>query len=176
MEKGTITIFGSSLPKSGEKEYEDAYYIGKSLAKHGYNICSGGSQGIMDAVSKGAKEEGREAIGITVEIFNTAKSTNLTKEIECKTLFERLDNLTNLANGFIILPGGTGTLLEISLIWELMNKNIQNIKPAAALGSMWKNIITPMEKRVKIEKRKENLIKCFDTPDEIIKFMQKELE
>ena len=51
-----------SLPKAGEKEYEEAYYIGKTLAKHGYNICSGGSQGIMDAVSKGAKEEGTATV------------------------------------------------------------------------------------------------------------------
>ena len=52
MKNKTITIFGSSIPQIGDKEYTDAYFIGKELAKSGFNICSGGSLGIMDAVSK----------------------------------------------------------------------------------------------------------------------------
>ena len=48
----TITIFGSSIPLPGEIEYEDAYYIGKALAKEGFNICSGGSMGIMDVIKE----------------------------------------------------------------------------------------------------------------------------
>lgn len=171
MKRKTITIFGSSLPQSGEKEYTDAYYIGKSIAKNGFNICSGGAQGIMDAVSKGAVGEGMEAIGITVSIFNSPSSGNLTQEIKCDTLSQRLDTLIDYGDGFIILPGGTGTLLELSLIWELFNKNVIQEKPVACLGKMWKQIIEPMENRVRFENRKENLISCFDNPDEVIEFI-----
>lgn len=167
----TITIFGSSLPKPGEKEYNDAYYIGKTIANNGFDICSGGAQGIMDAVSKGAVEAGREAIGVTVSIFESPSSKNLTKEIKCDTLSQRLDTLIEYGNGFIILPGGTGTLLELSLIWELFNKNVIDEKPVACLGEMWKHIVQPMEARVKYERRKENLIRCFESPDEVINFI-----
>lgn len=172
MDQKTITIFGSSLPKPGEKEYEDAYYIANQLAKSGFDICSGGSLGIMDAVSKAARNEGRKAIGVTVKIFESKSSSNLSHEIKCDTLFERLDNLINLGDAYIVLPGGTGTLLEISLVWELMNKNILDNKPIACLGEMWKNMVDPMEKRVKWEKRKENLVSCFDDKNDLIQFIK----
>jgi len=176
MNTKTITIFGSSLPIPGELEYEDAYYIGKSLARNGYNICSGGAQGIMDAVSKGAIEEGKEAIGITVDMFNAISSKNLTREVKCNTLYQRLENLIELGDGFIILPGGTGTMLEISLIWEMFNKNVIEEKPIACLGKMWEGIVSLMEERVKYEKRKVNLIKCLSTPKDIVEFMNNELK
>ena len=102
----TVTIFGSSIPQIGDKEYNDAYYIGKELAKNGFNICSGGSLGIMDAVSKAASEEGKKAIGVTVKIFNSQTSKFLTEEIKCDTIFERLNNLVNIGDAFIVLPGG----------------------------------------------------------------------
>lgn len=172
MKTKTITIFGSSLPKEGEKEYEDAYFIGRKLGESGCNICSGGFQGIMDAVSKGAKEAGAEAIGITVPLFNSKSSKYLTQEVICNTLFERLDKLITYGDGFIILPGGTGTLLEISLVWEMLNKNLSEPKPIACLGKMWNSIVTPMEERVKFEGRKENLISCFNTVDEVLEFIQ----
>ncbi len=176
MNQKTITIFGSSLPKPGEQEYEDAYLIGKKLAKNGFNICSGGAQGIMDAVSKAAVEEGKQAIGVTVAMFNSPSSKYLTNEIKCDTLFQRLDNLIEIGDGFIILPGGTGTLVEISLVWELFNKGIIEEKPVACLGDMWNKIITPMEKRVQYENRKENLIKCFFNVDDVIDFITNELK
>ncbi|MCB9247843.1 MAG: hypothetical protein H6613_04515 [Ignavibacteriales bacterium] len=59
MKTKTVTVFGSSMPKPGEEEYENAYLIGKLLAQKGFNVCTGGAQGIMDAVSKGAVEEER---------------------------------------------------------------------------------------------------------------------
>lgn len=176
MKNKTITIFGSSIPLPGEKEYEDAYYIGKAFAKEGFNICSGGSMGIMDAVSKGAAEEGREAIGVTVEIFNSKSTPYLTKEIKCPTLFERLDNLVNIGDGFVILPGGTGTMLEISLLWELFNKDLMKSKPTTSLGNLWKNIVNEMEERNKSENRNLNLIQCFDDRDALIKFMNENLK
>ena len=172
MSNRTITIFGSSIPQVGDKEYMDAYYIAKELAKGGFNICSGGSLGIMDAVSKAAYEEGRTAIGVTVKIFNSQTTEYLTKEIKCDTIYERLDNLISIGDAYIVLPGGTGTLLELSFVWELLNKNVMNIKPFASLGVMWKNIVDIMEERVKSEGRAEGLIKNFTNPDEIIQFIK----
>jgi uncharacterized protein (TIGR00730 family) len=176
MKTKTITIFGSSMPTPGDTDYEDAYVIGKKLGEKGFNICSGGFQGIMDAVSKGAQEAGAEAIGITVPLFNAKSSKYLTTEIECSTLFERLDNLITYGDGFIILPGGTGTLLEISLVWEMINKNLSEPKPVACLGEMWNKIVAPMEERVKFEGRRENLINCFNTVDEVLDFITYQLK
>jgi uncharacterized protein (TIGR00730 family) len=176
MKVKTITVFGSSMPKPGDKDYEDAYLIGKKLGEKGFNICSGGFQGIMDAVSKGAKEAGAEAIGITVPLFKSKSSKYLNHEIQCDTLFERLDNLITYGDGFIILPGGTGTLLEISLVWEMINKNLSDVKPVVCLGEMWSKIVAPMEERVKLEGRRENIINCFNTVDEVVNFITSQLK
>jgi len=175
MKQKTVTVFGSSLPLPGEKEYEDAYLLGKLLAQNNFNVCSGGFNGIMDAVSKGAFEEGKEAVGITVDLFNALPSTHLTKEIKCNTLFDRIERLINYGDAFIVLPGGTGTLVELSLVWEFMNKGLMDKKPLVCFGTMWKNITDEMEKRIGIEKRETELMTYFDDIEKCVKYIVKEV-
>ena len=174
--KKTITVFGSSIPKQNEQEYETAYKLGIELAKRGFNVCTGGYQGIMDAVSKGASENGAEAIGITVDLWGAIPSKYLTKVIECETLFERITKLVETGDGYVILQGGTGTLLELSVIWELMNKNLLTTKPVACYSKMWKNIVEVMEKQINKEGRKTGLIKPCDTVEEIVEYLDKQLK
>ncbi len=173
--KKTITIFGSSLPRSNDEEYETAYKLGKLLAQKGFNVCTGGYQGIMDAVSKGSTENGGEAIGVTVDLWGAAPSKYLTKEIKCKTLFERITKLVELGDAYVILQGGTGTLLELSVVWELMNKNLLKIKPVVCHSKMWNEIVGIMEKQIEHEGRKNGLIKCADSVEEIAEYIEAEL-
>lgn len=173
--KKTITIFGSSIPKQNESEYGTAYKLGIELAKRGYNVCTGGYQGIMDAVSKGAIENGAEVIGITVDLWGAVPSKYLTKEIRCETLFERITKLVETGDGYVILQGGTGTLLELSIVWELMNKNLLSTKPAACHSKMWKDIVEVMEKQIQREGRKTGLIKPCDSVEQIAEYLDKKL-
>lgn len=161
MKNKFVTVFGSSVPKPGEEEYKTAYRLGMLLAKSGLNVCTGGYQGIMDAVSKGAREVGAEAIGVTIDIYNSVPSKYLTKEIKCQTLFERLDNLIKIGDAYIILQGGTGTLVELAIVWEFINKKMMPKKPVACHGKMWSDIVSLMESQIKKEKRETGLIKCF---------------
>ena len=170
--KKIISIFGSSIPKQGDKEYETAYELGILLAKKGFDICTGGYQGIMDAISKGANENGAEAIGVTVDLWGAKPSKYLTKQIECKTLFERITKLVEFGDGYVILQGGTGTLLELSVVWEFMNKNLFAVKPTACHSKLWKDIVGIMEKQIEHEGRKNGLIKCFDSPEEIANYLE----
>lgn len=167
----TVTIFGSSIPRPGDADYESAFRLGNILGQNNLNVCTGGFGGIMDAVSKGASEAGAEVIGVTVNIFNAIPSIYLTKEIKCDTLFERLTKLLELGDAYIILNGGTGTLLELSLVWELMNKNLLAEKPCASVGKMWGSIVSAMEKQIKKEKRKTGLIKCFNSAEESAEYI-----
>lgn len=176
MDNKTITIFGSSSPLPGEREYEFAYELGKKLAEENINDCTGGAMGIMDAASKGAKENGTEAIGVTVDIFGSKTSTHLTKEVKCNTLFERIDNLIHFGDGFIILPGGTGTLVELAIAWELINKNINDPKPICTFGKPWQNIVEAMEDRLVIEKKQNGLVKHFDEVDPMVSFIAEKLK
>ena len=164
--KKFVTVFGSSIPKPGDEEYTTAYNLGKKLAANGLNVCSGGFQGIMDAVSKGATECGGEAVGVTLDIYNVVASKYLTKQISCHSLTERLKNLIEIGDAYIVLQGGTGTLLELALVWEYMNKNMIDIKPFVCHSTMWKQIVDVMEKQIQKENRKTGLLKCFDKIDD----------
>jgi uncharacterized protein (TIGR00730 family) len=168
----TITVFGSSKPLPGEEEYEIAYNLGKQLGEAGFNVCSGGYQGIMDAVSKGAVESGKEAVGVTVDLFNALPSKHLTKQIECHTLFERIQKLVELGDAYVILTGGTGTMLELSVVWELVNKNLIDQKPILCNGVIWKPVIESLDKRMEFENREVGLVKWFETIDDIVDYLK----
>lgn len=170
--KKTITIFGSSLPKEGDKEFEDAYLLGCLLAKDNFNICTGGYRGIMHAASKGAKENGAEVTGITVDLWGAVPSEYLTKEIRCESLFERITKLIETGDGYIILQGGTGTLLELAAVWELMNKNLLVKKPAACHSAMWGKIVPVMDQQIERENRTAGLIKCFEDVEAIAEYFR----
>jgi predicted Rossmann-fold nucleotide-binding protein len=126
----------------------------------------------MEAVSKGAVEGGAEATGVTIRDWKTIPNSYLTKNIVCENLFERIQTLVNLADGFIILKGGTGTLLELAAVWEFMNKNIFTVKPVACHSPMWKQIVDIMEIQIESEKRKTGLVKCFDNINDIAEFLK----
>ena len=173
--KKTITIFGSAQPKEGEEEFETAYKLGALLAKNYFNVCTGGFQGTMNAVSKGAVENGAEAIGITVDLWNASPSKYLTKQIKCGSLFERISKLVELGDAYIILQGGTGTLLELSVVWEMMNKKMLNIKPVACHSSMWKGIVDIMDRQLIHENRPTKYIESFDNIEEIVNYIKNKI-
>ncbi len=168
----TVTIFGSSKPLPGEEEYETAYQLGKLFGEAGFSLCTGGYQGIMDAVSKGASGFDVDVIGVTVDLFSAQPSKHLTKQIHCNSLFERIEKLIELGDAYIILRGGTGTLVELTIAWELMNKNLIEHKPIACHGEMWRRIIQPMEERIEYEKRETGLVQCFDSIEECFDFIE----
>ncbi len=169
--KKCVTVFGSSIPKQGEVEYETAYKLGSIFAQAGFNVCSGGYQGIMDAVSKGCKENFGDALGVTLDIYNSTPSSYLSEELKCNSLFERLKNLIEFGDAYVVLNGGTGTLVELAFVWEYINKNMLDAKPFACHGILWNNIVQIMEAQILKEKRKTGLITCFEDVDKCGEFI-----
>jgi uncharacterized protein (TIGR00730 family) len=173
--KKVVTIFGSSKPTQNEEQYTTAYQIGKQLALKGFDVCTGGFNGIMEAASKGAVEGGAEAIGVTVNLWGRSSNKYITKEIKCNSLLERIQKLIELGNGFIVLQGGTGTLLELAAIWEFINKGLMQSKPIACYSSLWKKIVSEMNEQMKTEERKTDLVKTFNTSEEIVDYLQQNI-
>lgn len=171
MEK-TITVFGSSKPAAGEEQYSSGYELGKKLAENGFNVCTGGFNGIMEAVSKGANEMGMDAIGITIDTWGRMPNRYLTKEFKCNSIFERVQKLIELGDGFAVLQGGTGTLLELAAVWELFNKKIMKWKPVACHSPMWREIVAIMDLQMKSENRETERIKVFENIDEIVNYLR----
>ena len=89
--KKVITVFGSSKPVINDEQYTTAYNLGKQLAQGGFNVCTGGFYGIMEATSKGAVEGGAEAIGVTVNLWNGRANKYVTKEIVVPVTMTYLD-------------------------------------------------------------------------------------
>lgn len=173
--KKVITIFGSAKPINNDEQYLTAYNLGKNLALNGFDICTGGFNGIMEAASKGAVEGGGNAIGVTVDLWQRSANKYITKEIKCNTLLERIDKLIELGDGFVVLQGGTGTLLELAAVWEYANKDLMRIKPIACHSSIWETIVSEMNEQMKLEGRPSDIVKTFDTIDEIVDYLKANL-
>ena len=172
----TVTIFGSSLPREGDKEYEAAYKLGSMLGAVGLHVCSGGYYGIMEAVSKGAYENDTDAIGVTLQYMRAEPNEYITKTIVCPSLFERIQKLIELGDAFIILQGGTGTLLELAAVWEYMNKSLMPQKPIGCHSSMWNSIVSVMDSQILKEKRKSGLVTCFEKIEDCAGFVIQKLQ
>ena len=103
--------------------YELAYSVGKLLAQAGFGIANGGYAGVMEASAAGAAKAGGLVTGVTCRAFKSAMANEyITKEIVTETLDQRIDTLIKAGDAFVVLPGGTGTLLELAKVWELKNK------------------------------------------------------
>ncbi len=136
-----ISVFGSSRPREGDADYEDARELGRALAAHGFRVCSGGYGGVMEAVSRGAKEAGGSTLGITAEFFQSHANRWVDDEIHVGTWEERLFELIRRGDGFVACKGGTGTLVELAVVWEMLNKSVMARKPFVVLGDFWQPIL-----------------------------------
>jgi hypothetical protein len=137
-----VTVFGSSRPHERDADYEEARVLGRALANHGLAVCSGGYGGVMAAVSRGAKEAGGKTYGVTADFFKTAKLNPwIDVEARMKTWEERLFELIRRADGLVACKGGTGTLVELAVVWEMLNKSVMTGKPFAVLGDFWRPVL-----------------------------------
>jgi uncharacterized protein (TIGR00725 family) len=137
-----VTIFGSSRPCEGEAEYTEARLLGRLLAERGFAVCSGGYAGVMEAVSRGAKDAGGKTYGVTAEFFRAAVCNAwIDVEIRKQTWEQRLFELIRRGDAYVACRGGTGTLVELAVVWEMMNKGVVPGKPFAVLGKFWVPII-----------------------------------
>ncbi len=136
-----ISVFGGSQPKPGESVYEEAVHLGRLLAQAGYTVLNGGYIGTMEAVSRGANEAGGQVIGITcdeIEAWRPVKANRwVTEEWHYGTLHERLFALITHADAYLALPGGVGTLGEITLTWNQLITGVLAPRPLILIGPGW---------------------------------------
>lgn len=141
MDEKIVTVFGSSRPQGGEAEYEEARELGKRLAERGFAVCTGGYGGVMEGVSRGAKEAGGKTYGVTAEFFRRQANEWVDVEVRKKTWEERLFGLIEMGDGFVACKGGTGTLVELAVVWEMLNKSVMEAKPFVVFGDFWQPIL-----------------------------------
>ncbi len=139
-----VSVFGGSQPKEDSTAYAEAMELGKLLAQRGHTVLTGGYIGVMEAVSRGAQEAGGHVIGVTcedIEAWRPIKANAwVMEEIRKKTLVERLHTLIHESDAALALPGGPGTLTEISLMWNLMTVESLHRRPLILIGDGWQSV------------------------------------
>lgn len=152
-------IFGSYKDLSQEKK-EEIVGLGKQLAQMGITVMSGGFGGTMEDISRGAKLAGGKTIGVTCYLWSSLryKKPNefVDEEIIAKSLPERIEVMLKEADAFVVFPGGTGTLLELSTALEYMNKELMAPKPIIAIGDYWKPALSSLKSEPILSKEIKN--------------------
>jgi hypothetical protein len=139
--KKIITVFGSSRPEEGHADYAEALALGGALAAAGFTVCTGGYGGVMEAVSRGAGEAGGHVLAVTSTFFRSRTNRWVQDETSVATWQERLFELVRRGDGYVACKGGTGTLVELAVVWEMLNKKAMAQRPFVVLGDFWQPIL-----------------------------------
>jgi len=167
MTEPTVSIFGTSRARPGEPVFVLAEQVGRALAQAGFVVANGGYDGTMLAGAKGAAEVGGTVIGVTCSAFKRSVANEYVgREIQTNSLDERLATLVEIAQAYVVLPGGTGTLLELASVWELKNKKFfDRDRPIVLLGDFWKPVVDVVAKD---DPRSVERLVLADTPAEAV--------
>jgi uncharacterized protein (TIGR00730 family) len=137
-----VTIFGSARLKPGSFGYEETKRAAAALAEMDCDIVTGGGPGLMQAANEGAASKQASSIGIRVELpFEQEVNAFVTEAFEHRTFFTRLHQFVLASDAFIVAPGGIGTVLEMMLIWQLLQVKHLERAPLILVGSMWPGLV-----------------------------------
>lgn len=129
---------------------------------------------MMEAVSRGAKEAGGHTIAVTANSFTSRANPWIDEEIRVDSWQERLFELIARAQGYVACPGGTGTLAELALVWEMLNKGVMREKPMIVLGKFWQPVIECVREIEAIHDSRwseRGIIHSAATPAEAVEFL-----
>ena len=174
-----VTVFGSARAKKGDQLYTKAYELARVLGRNKFNVITGGGPGVMEAVNKGAKEEGAQSVGINIELpFEQKPNPFITVPLSFKYFFVRKVMFIKYAIAYIVLPGGFGTLDEFFEAITLVQTNKIRPFPVVLVGSdFWGSLVEWMEKnmlsRGLISKDDLSIFKIMDDPEEIVAYIKK---
>jgi len=139
-----VSIFGSARVKPGSFGYETTKKCAAELAKLGCDIITGGGPGLMQAANEGAASapERSKSIGICIELpFEQETNSFVSQAFGHRTFFTRLHQFVLNSDAFLVAPGGIGTVLEMTLIWQLLQVEHLKGAPLILVGQMWPGLI-----------------------------------
>jgi uncharacterized protein (TIGR00730 family) len=139
-----VTIFGSARAREGTFGYDETKRVAAALAAMGCDIITGGGPGLMQAANEGAatSPERAQSIGIRVDLpFEQDVNAFVAQAFEHRTFFTRLHQFVLASDAFIVGPGGIGTVLEMMMIWQLIQVRHLPDTPLILVGRMWPDLI-----------------------------------
>lgn len=170
-----VTVFGASRVGPESEEYRLAYRLGQLLGERGYAVCNGGYDGTMEAAARGAKEAGGRAIGVLVQSLSHRAHNDWLDDVErTESLLGRLERLVALGEGFIVLPGGIGTLLEMALVWNLTQVR-ELEKPVILIGAGWRAVLDALSENLLVRPIDREQLLHANTPEEAVALLDRRL-
>jgi len=174
-----VTIYGSARLGVNDKLYAQTEEIARRLGEMGFSIVTGGGPGVMEAANKGALKAGVTSVGLNIDLpEEQVSNAYTTKSITFSHFFARKVMLVKYATAFIIMPGGLGTLDEVTELLTLMQTH--KIKPFPIVlfnSGYWKGFLDWLQSTVLaagyISEDDFNLLRICDHPDEVIETVQK---
>jgi uncharacterized protein (TIGR00730 family) len=178
-ERYRVTIFGSARARPGSFVYDEVKRVAAALAGMGCDIITGGGPGLMQAANEGAASadapERNRSVGIRVELpFEQEVNPFVEQAFEHKTFFSRLHHFVLTSDAYVVTPGGIGTVLELMLIWQLLQVKHVRDTPLILVGNMWAELVDWARKNLlKPELNLANpedmtIPRCVTTADEAI--------
>ena len=144
-ERFRVTVFGSARTEPGNWVYDEVRQMCAGLSALGCDIVTGGGPGLMEAANRGATEgdpiAAADSIGIRVHLpFEQNANPFVEQAFEHETFFTRLHQFVLMSDAYIVAPGGIGTLLEATMIWQLLQVRHLDV-PLVFAGPMWKGLV-----------------------------------
>jgi len=141
-----VTIFGSARAEPGTYVYDEVKRVAAALAEMDCDIITGGGPGLMQAANEGAAAvnapERNRSVGIRVELpFEQEVNPFVQQAFEHKTFFTRLHHFVLTSDAFVVMPGGIGTVLELMMIWQLLQVQHLHETPLILVGRMWAGLV-----------------------------------
>jgi uncharacterized protein (TIGR00730 family) len=144
-QKNLVSVFGSARLKPDHPYYQLAVQVSKELVNHGFNVLTGGGPGIMEAANKGAQEQKGDSVGVAIELPLEQCSNKFIDKGRLKTFrhfFVRKVMFLKYAHGFVVMPGGFGTLDELFEAITLVQTKKTDPFPIVLIGSdYWKGLV-----------------------------------
>jgi len=151
-QQNLVSVFGSARTKPGSKYYEMGVTVGNELVKKGFNVLTGGGPGIMEAANKGAKEGGGASVGVNIELPHEQSSNpyiDRGRLLTFRHFFVRKVMFVKYAHGFVVLPGGFGTMDELFEALTLVQTKKTRAFPIVLMGTeYWKGLIDWIKTRM----------------------------
>jgi uncharacterized protein (TIGR00730 family) len=175
-----VSIFGSARTKPGAPYYRIAEDIAAKLVRHGYGVITGGGPGIMEAGNKGAKSENGKSVGLNIDLpFEQGGNIYIDpdKMIDFDYFFVRKVMFVKYSQGFVVMPGGFGTLDELfEAITLIQTKKIGQFPIVLVGKEYWQGLLdwvrgTLLENHRTINAEDMDLVSLVETPTEAIKII-----
>lgn len=173
-----VTVYGSARLKEDDPLWAQAEEIAYRLGVMGFSIITGGGPGVMEAANKGAKRANVQSVGLNIELpMEQSINPYITKSITFHHFFVRKVMLVKYATVFIIMPGGMGTLDELSEVLTLIQT--QKIRPFPVIlynSEYWKGLLDWLKGTVlakgNISAEDLDLVRVLDTPEDVVETVQ----